>query len=70
MEYYLSKEVIVITKGTFVCRGTLSQVTQGEIFLADYNMAQLSNLQEYVCKGSYDDYLIIPKCNIISLCKK
>lgn len=70
MEYYLSKKVVVITKGQFVARGILAQVTQGEVFLAEYNMAPMANLEEYVCKGSDDDYLIIPKCNVISMCKQ
>lgn len=70
MEYYLSKPVVIITKGNFVVRGVLSNVTPGEIMVADYNMAQLQNLEEYVCKGSGDDYLIVPKCNVISICRK
>lgn len=70
MEYYLSKQVVLITKGNFVVRGTLSQVTQGEVFIADYNMAPMTNLEEYICKGSDDDYLIVPKCNVISICSK
>lgn len=48
MEYYLSKKVVVITKEHFVARGVLVQVTQGEVFLADYNMAPMANLEEYV----------------------
>ena len=70
MEYYLSKKVVIITKERFVVRGVLNQVTQGEVFLADYNMAPMANLEEYVCKGSDDDLLIIPKCNVISMCKQ
>lgn len=70
MEYYLRKEVVVIVKDNYVARWTLAQVTQNEVLLANCNMAPMTNLEEYICKDSGDDYLIIPKVNVISMCRK
>lgn len=70
MEYYLRQAVVVIVKDNYVARGTVAQVTQNEVLLADYNLAPMTNLEEYICKGSGDDYLIIPKVNVISMCRK
>lgn len=69
MEYYMGQKVLIVTKDGFVVRGLLNNVTPGEIFLADYRMSQLNHLAENVCKGSGDDYLIIPKFSVISLCR-
>lgn len=70
MEYYLKQAVVVIVKDNYVAHGTVVQVTQNEVLLANYHMAPMTDLEEYICKGSGDDYLIIPKVNVISMCRK
>ncbi|KAK8876100.1 hypothetical protein M9Y10_006286 [Tritrichomonas musculus] len=67
MEYYLSKKIIVIAKDQYVVKGTLSQVTPGEIYISDYKMTTLANLEEPIAKGSDEDILIIPKFSVISM---